>query len=40
MGRHLAELVTGNVPSIDLSRFGPDRILTGDAYPENPGRII
>lgn len=40
MGRHLAELATGNVPSIDLSRFGPERILTGDAYPENPGRII
>lgn len=40
MGRHLAELVTGADPSIDLSRFGPERIIRGEAYPENPGRII
>lgn len=40
MGRRLAELITGHTPSIDLTRFGPQRILSGDAYPENPGRII
>ncbi|MDH3463053.1 MAG: FAD-binding oxidoreductase, partial [Acidimicrobiia bacterium] len=40
MGRHLAELVTGTTPSIDLSRFGPDRIIRGEPYAENAGRII
>ncbi len=40
VGRHLAELITGHEPSLDLSRFGPQRILDGTPYPENPGRII
>ncbi len=40
MGRHLAELITGHAPSIDLTRFGPQRVISGEAYPENPGRII
>jgi glycine/D-amino acid oxidase-like deaminating enzyme len=40
MGRYLAELITERTPSIDLTRFGPQRILDGVAYPENPGRII
>lgn len=40
MGRHLAELVTGTTPSIDLSRFGADRIIRGEPYAENAGRII
>lgn len=40
MGRHLAELVTGTTPSIDLSRFGPQRVLDGVPYAESAGRII
>lgn len=40
VGRHLAELILGRTPSLDLRRFGPSRILTGEPYPENPGRII
>jgi FAD-dependent oxidoreductase domain-containing protein 1 len=40
IGRHLAELVTGTGPSIDLTRFGPDRILRDEPYRESAGRII
>ncbi len=40
MGRHLAELVTWSEPSIDLSRFGPERIISGAPYAEHAGRII
>ncbi len=40
VGRHLAELILGREPSLDLSRFGPARIVAGEAYPENPNRII
>lgn len=40
MGRHLAELITGNEPSIDLSRFGPQRIIDNEPYVEHAGRII
>jgi glycine/D-amino acid oxidase-like deaminating enzyme len=40
MGRHLAELVTGAEPSLDLSRFGPQRVLDGVPYAESAGRII
>lgn len=40
VGRHLAELMLGLEPSLDLSRFGPQRILDQVPYPEHPGRII
>jgi FAD-dependent oxidoreductase domain-containing protein 1 len=40
VGRHLAESILGLEPSLDLSRFGPQRILDADPYPEHPGRII
>ncbi len=40
MGRHLAELITGTAPSIDLSRFGPERVISGEPYAEHAGRII
>lgn len=40
MGRHLAELVTGTKPSLDLSRFGPERIIKGEPYAESASRII
>ncbi|HEU4319947.1 MAG TPA: FAD-binding oxidoreductase [Acidimicrobiia bacterium] len=40
IGRHLAELITGSTPSIDLGRFGPDRVLTGTPVFEHQGRII
>jgi len=40
MGRYLAELITGQSPSIDLSRLGPERVLTGSRVHENAGRII
>lgn len=40
VGRYLAELVTGQTPTLDLSRLGPERILTGTALHEHAGRII
>lgn len=40
MGRYLAESITGSDHAIDLARFGPDRILRGEAYPEHAGRLI
>jgi glycine/D-amino acid oxidase-like deaminating enzyme len=40
VGRHLAELILGLEPSLDLGRFGPERILAGEPYPEHAGRII
>lgn len=40
VGRHLAELVTGTGPSLDLSRLGPHRIIAGEPLYEHAGRII
>jgi FAD-dependent oxidoreductase domain-containing protein 1 len=40
MGRHLAELITGKDPTIDLSRFGPQRVIDNEPYAESPSRII
>ncbi|CAN5891246.1 FAD-binding oxidoreductase [soil metagenome] len=40
VGRHLAELITGAEPSLDLSRLGPARILSGEPLHEHSGRII
>jgi FAD-dependent oxidoreductase domain-containing protein 1 len=40
VGRHLAELITGRSPSLDLSRLGPTRIVAGEPYAEHAGRII
>ncbi|REK26408.1 MAG: FAD-binding oxidoreductase [Actinobacteria bacterium] len=40
VGRHLAELMTGTDPSLDLSRLGPQRILDGEPLLEHAGRII
>ncbi|HEX6947575.1 MAG TPA: FAD-binding oxidoreductase [Acidimicrobiia bacterium] len=40
VGRHLAELITGAEPSLDLSRLGPERILAGTPLHEHAGRII
>jgi glycine/D-amino acid oxidase-like deaminating enzyme len=40
MGRHIAQLVLGREPSLDLARFGPKRILDGTPVPEHAGRII
>ena len=40
MGRYLAELITGSDHAIDLSKFGPERILRGEPYPEHAGRLI
>jgi FAD-dependent oxidoreductase domain-containing protein 1 len=40
VGRYIAELMTGQSPSLDLSRFGPERIIRGEPYPEHAGRII
>lgn len=40
MGRYLAEAITGADHAIDLARFGPDRILRNEPYPEHAGRII
>lgn len=40
VGRHLAELVTGNEPSLDLHRLGPERIIDGRPVFEHAGRII
>ena len=40
VGRHLAELITGTMPSLDLSRLGPKRIVAGEPLYEHAGRII
>jgi len=40
VGRYIAELMTGETPFLDLSRFGPERIVSGEPYPEHVGRII
>ncbi len=40
VGRHLAELICGREPSIDLSRLGPERIISGQPLREHAGRII
>jgi glycine/D-amino acid oxidase-like deaminating enzyme len=40
MGRYLAEIITESDHAIDLSAFGPERILRGDPYPEHAGRLI
>lgn len=40
VGRHLAELITGRPPSLDLSRLSPARILSGEPVHEHAGRII
>lgn len=40
VGRHLAELICGRTPTLDLGRLGPERILTGRPYREHAGRII
>jgi glycine/D-amino acid oxidase-like deaminating enzyme len=40
VGRHLAELICGQSPSLDLSRLGPRRIVAGEPFREHAGRII
>lgn len=40
VGRHLAELICGSEPSLDLSRLGPQRILDDEPLLEHAGRII
>lgn len=40
VGRHLAELITGRTPSLDLSRLGPERIIANEPLLESAGRII
>ncbi|MCI0543811.1 MAG: FAD-binding oxidoreductase [Actinobacteria bacterium] len=40
VGRHLAQLITGESPSLDLERLSPARVLTGSAVYEHAGRII
>lgn len=40
VGRYLAELILGLPPVIDLSRFGPERIIDGAPVLEHAGRII
>lgn len=40
VGRHLAELILGRTPSLDLTRLSPARLLTGEPVFENAGRII
>ena len=40
VGRHLAELITGRSPTLDLHRLGPQRILDREPLFENAGRII
>lgn len=40
VGRYIAELMQGHTPFMDLSRFGPERIIAGEPYPEHIGRII
>jgi FAD-dependent oxidoreductase domain-containing protein 1 len=40
VGRHLAELITGRMPSLDLSRLGPERVIAGEPLLESASRII
>ena len=40
VGRHLAELITGRVPTLDLTRLGPQRVITREPYAEHGDRII
>jgi glycine/D-amino acid oxidase-like deaminating enzyme len=40
MGRYLAECLTGQPVTLDLSRLGPKRILDGTPVREHAGRII
>lgn len=40
VGRHLAELVLGREPSLDLARLGPRRVLEGEPLNEHSGRLI
>lgn len=40
VGRYLAEKTLGLEPFLDLSRFGPGRILSGEPVFEHAGRII
>ena len=40
VGRHLAELILDQEPSLDLSRLGPERIIAGEPLYEHAGRII
>jgi glycine/D-amino acid oxidase-like deaminating enzyme len=40
VGRHIAELILSRPPSLDLSRFGPQRIIDQEPVYEYAGRII
>lgn len=40
VGRHLAELIAGRTPSLDLERLGPGRIIAGEPLFESADRII
>lgn len=40
VGRHVAELILGLAPSLDLARFGPSRIIAREPIFEHAGRII
>ena len=40
VGRHLAELILGRTPTLDLARFGPQRIIEHEPIFEHSGRII
>ncbi|MGH8927540.1 MAG: NAD(P)/FAD-dependent oxidoreductase, partial [Acidimicrobiia bacterium] len=40
VGRHLAELIVGRPPSLDLSRLSPQRIVDQEPLFEHAGRII
>ncbi|MEX1093544.1 MAG: FAD-binding oxidoreductase [Acidimicrobiia bacterium] len=40
VGRYLAELICEQTPTLDLSRLGPERIISGEALEEHAGRII
>jgi FAD-dependent oxidoreductase domain-containing protein 1 len=40
VSRHIAELICGRTPSLDLTRLGPERIISGEPLFEHSGRII
>jgi glycine/D-amino acid oxidase-like deaminating enzyme len=40
VGRHLAELILGRTPTLDLIRMSPQRIVDRQPLFENAGRII
>lgn len=40
VGRYIAELIVSETSFLDLSRFGPERVIRGEPYPEQVGRII